>query len=108
MSANDQEIKNRGERRIEFRTDENKMKALMFQSAEVGRALISVAKLNEAGSEVILNKKFPRIITKSGDVIKLKRKGNVFILSMWVRVPSEEKNEEGSGKPKSGFARPGR
>ena len=49
VAANDAEIKNIGQRRIGFKTDDNKKKSVMFQTAEVGRTLISVAKLNEVG-----------------------------------------------------------
>ena len=69
----------------------------MFQSADVGRTLISADRLSEAGCEVILNKKKPRIVTKTGKVIQLKRKGGIFIFTMWVKVPSED-----TGPPEKG------
>ena len=76
----------------------------------MGRALFSVGRLNDAGCDVILNKLRPRIVTKSGQVLKLKKKGGVYILTMWVKVPQKDKKEERGGensgdKDKSGFAR---
>ena len=90
MAANDEVIKNLGERPIPFTTHGGLKTGIVFQDAEVGRCLISVDKLNEAGSEVILNKHNPRIVTKRGDVIPLRRKKGVFILTMWVQVPDGE------------------
>ena len=75
VSASDQEIKNRGQRLVRFRSEENNPHSIMFQSADVGRTLISADRLSEAGCEVVLNKKRPRIVTKTGKVIRLKRKG---------------------------------
>ena len=57
---------------------------------------MSVDKLTDAGHEVILNKKKPRIITKGGETIPLKRKHGVFVLTMWVKVP--EVPDEPAGK----------
>lgn len=87
VAANNQEIKNRGQRKIRFTTEEGQTKTIGFQSAEVSRTLISVDKLNEAGCEVVLNKRNPRIITTKGEVIKLRRKGGVFVLNMWIKLP---------------------
>ena len=55
--------------------------------------MISVGKLNEAGCDVVLNKTRPRIITKKGETIRLKRRNGVFLLTMWVKIP--DKAEEG-------------
>ena len=89
VAANDAEIKNHGQRDIRFWTEEGLNKSILFQSADVGRALVSVNRLNEAGCEVILNKKRPRIITSSGQVIKLRRRGGAFVLTMWKKSGKE-------------------
>ena len=70
------------------------------------------------GNEVILSKKHPRIITKNNKVIKLKRKGGMFILEMWYKVlvqtGAEKTSTEGpdgkniKGDKKPGFTRQGR
>ena len=90
VAANDEVIRNLGERPIPFTTQEGLKTGIIFQDAEVGRCLVSVDKLNEAGSEVILNKRNPRIVTKRGDVIPLKRKKGVFILTMWIQMPESD------------------
>ena len=90
VAANDEVIQNLGERPIPFTTHGGLKTGIVFQDAEVGRCLINVDKLNETGSEVILNLHNPRIVTKRGDVIPLSRKKGVFILTMWVQVPGGE------------------
>ena len=45
VAANDQEIRNLGERKVQFQTDDGLTKSIMFQDAEVGRCLISADKL---------------------------------------------------------------
>ena len=89
IAANDAEIKTYGERRVDFMSDEAHKKNIMFQDADVGRTLISVDKLSSAGCEVILKKEGPKIVTASGETLMLKRKGGVFILTMWVKIPDE-------------------
>ena len=87
VAANDIEIRNLGEREVEFKTHEGEKKTILFQDAEVGRCLISVDAINNAGNEVILNRQRPRIVCKDGKEIRLKRKNGVFVLNMWVKVP---------------------
>ena len=93
LGANNAEIKNVGQRTVKFSTNWYQRKAINFQSAEVSRVLVSVDKLNEAGCEVILSRKSPRIITRQGEVIPLTRKGGIFIMVMWVWVPDKQNNE---------------
>ena len=40
---------------------------------------------------MILKKKRPQIVTSNGEIINLKRKNGVFILTMWVKIPDEKK-----------------
>lgn len=84
---NDKEIKNFGESAVEFTTDESYVKWINFQRAEVGRILIAADKISETGGTVILNKRNPRIITKQGQTIRLKRERGMYFLDMWIRVP---------------------
>ena len=107
MAANNKEIKNHGQRKVKFASHEGHRKAILFQSADVARALISVDKLNEAGSEVILNRKNPRIITAKGEVLRLRRKGGVFILEMWMKVSKDDESGEDSKKRAKDFRRQG-
>ena len=92
VAANDIEIRNFGQRRIKFKTDDGAQKNIVFQSAEVGRCLISVDKLNDAGCDVVLKKKDPKIITSKGEVIKLKKKNGVFVMTMWIKINEESNN----------------
>ena len=89
VAANNQEIRNLGQRKIAFKTYDGKWKSILFQTATVGRPLISVGKLNEAGCEVILSKRSPRTVTKSGETIRLVKKGGVSLMTMWVKRPEE-------------------
>ena len=91
IAANDAEIKNHGQRKVHFTTDNGLDKNIMFQTADVGRWLVSVDRLNDSGCKVILEKEQPRIVTKAGEVIKLIKKGGVYILRMWVRLPEKSK-----------------
>ena len=92
MGANNAEIKNVGQRSVKFTTDWFQKKAINFQCAEVSRVLVSVDKLNDAGCEVIMGRKNPRIVTKQGEVIPLVRKGGIFIMGMWVWVPNKQQS----------------
>ena len=90
ISANDKEIKNHGEKKVAFQTMEKLNKAIMFQMADVSRVLISVDKLNAAGSDVHLRKKGAYIITPQKERIGLKRKNGAYILTMWIKIPKGE------------------
>ena len=87
MGPDNTVIENKGERLIKFKTSEGWNKSIMFQDAAVGRCLISVDKLNAAGCEVILKKKFPRVATAIGEVNKLIKKNGVFRMKLWIEKP---------------------
>ena len=71
-------------------TEERTGIGLKFQVADVGKILVSVDKLNEAGYDVQMSKKNPMIKNaKTGEVTRLKRKGGQFIMPMWVRKTKE-------------------
>ena len=53
--------------------------------ADVKRPLLSVAKMVAAGNRVHLDSKDPRIVRPKGDVIPLRKTGNVFVVGLWVR-----------------------
>ena len=63
------------------------------QVSDVGRVLVSVDKLTEAGNQVNLNKENPHIRHPNGEVTPLRRKGGVFVMNMWFRTP--ESSDEG-------------
>ena len=49
------------------------------------RPLMSVAKMVAAGNRVHLDSKDPRIARPKGDVIPLRKAGNVYVVDLWVR-----------------------
>ena len=72
-------------------------KKTIFKVGDVGRTLISVSRLQDAGHDVILSKRQPRIVNlKSGLITPLRRSGGMFILDMWMWV--EDQNIEGHEK----------
>jgi hypothetical protein len=86
-SAGGNHIKKEGEVRVNWFTDDGQEQTTNIKVGKVGRTLISADKLLEKGNEVILSKNRPRIITKAGKVIMLKRRNGMFILEMWHKVP---------------------
>lgn len=97
VSASKHRVRNLGERVVAFKTDENKNKRIKFQEADVGKVLISVDKLVEAGNEVNLTKKNPHIKNiRSGEITKLRRKRGQFILHMHVRKNTSDFTRQGS------------
>ena len=76
-----------------------------MQVADVERPLIAVSHLSEAGNVVTLGKEGGTIVNaKTGRKIHLQRKGNLYVLRMWVR---EKENPKPHGVA-SGFPRPGK
>ena len=61
------------------------VKGSTWQVADVKRPLMSVAKMVPAGSRVHLDSKDPRTVRPKGDVIPLRKAGNVFVIDLWVR-----------------------
>ena len=55
---------------------------------KVHRTLISADRLLDKGNDVILSMRNPRIVTKHGKTIPLRRKNGMFLLDMWYRVPT--------------------
>ena len=106
VAANNQVVENEGEIVEQFAIeDESKRwvhKCINFQIAKVGRPLLSVDKLIQAGNQVNLRKWGPHIITRSGDTIPLTRKNGIFIATLWMKAPQVTKEDE---KPFSGQGR---
>ena len=87
MSATKHRVPNLGERIVSVQTSEGRDKKIKFQVADVGKILLSVDKLIEAGNEVRLSKENPCIQNKkSGEITKLTRKRGQFILELWVKT----------------------
>ena len=78
-------------------------------SGRCGEALIAVSHLSEAGNDVHLNKRGGMIINKkTGKKIAIHRRGNLYVLRMWVKKgPKTKENDEDRGSV-SIFPRPGK
>jgi hypothetical protein len=86
VSATKHKVPNLGERTIEFQNDEGHDMKIKLQEADIGKVLISAAKLTENYNDVNLSRRNPHIKNlRTGRVTKLHRKGGQFILHMWVR-----------------------
>ena len=71
------------------------MKRGVFEVGPVSRTLISVDRLQETGHDVILTKSKPRIVNlRTGEVMPLRKDGGMFILDMWIWVPTSRTKTE--------------
>ena len=97
-AANGTRIKNLGEMVVLFSTEGGHKCKMPMQIAEVERPLIAASQLGAAGNKVELEEHDGSITHKqSGRKIPLQRKGGVYIMRMYIRIP-----EAGA----SGFPRP--
>ena len=56
--------------------------------AEVRRPLLAVSKMTQSGRTVVLQGKDPYIKhEKTGQRIKIRKEGNVFVADFWVKIP---------------------
>ena len=87
--AGGEEMPKLGAIHMNWRSSDGRDKTLNFKAGKVGRPLVSVAKLIDAGFEVILTRKASFIKNQStGERFNLVREGGMFVLKMWVRVQS--------------------
>ena len=99
-------IPNFGQQEVAFATDEGHKCGLTMQVADVERPLVAVSHLSEAGNDVSLGKNGGKIVNlKTKRTIAVARKGNLYVLRMWVNA--KEGVESGKGAA-SGFTRLGR
>ncbi len=101
--AGGKQLKKEGEIVLDWITEDGQAQKVKLKVGEVSRTLISADKLLEKGNEVILSKRNPRIITRTGQTIKLRRKGGMFIMDMWYKVPVNKS----TSKLAAGFTRQG-
>ncbi len=84
-SATGQEIPNQGEQVIRLTTSEGQKKSMKLQIAPVKRTLLSVARMEEAGNDVYLTARDPRIVNRrTGESTRLKKLGGLYVLEFWV------------------------
>ena len=85
VAANGEQIKDVGERRIPFKTNEGVQRCIMFWSANVVNPLISMQKVVQAGNTVVLDERYPHIRrTRDGSVIKLDANNGVCTMDMCI------------------------
>ena len=73
--AGGERIRNHGQRKFKVR----------MRGGHVTGTTWQVAKMVAAGNRVHLDSKDPRIVRPKGDVIPLRKAGNVFVVDLWVR-----------------------
>ena len=83
--AGGERIRNHRQRKFKVRMRDGHVAGTTWQVADVKRPLMSVAKMVAAGNRVHLGSKDPRIGRPKGDVISLRKAGNVFVIHLWVR-----------------------
>ena len=92
-------LPNLGERRVVGVTDEGHEVSTVYQIAEVGKPLGSVARMCDKGNRVVFEQDGGYIMNlANGWCTQFERKDNVFILRTWVKKP----------RTQSGFMRQGR
>ena len=88
LSATGEAIPNLGQKVLYGKTREGQPRNITFQIAPVRKPLISVARMGDAGNDVMLTDK-PHIRNRlTGQVTALRREGKTFILDLWVRHPT--------------------
>ena len=105
-AAGGEEMKNHGQRRLQFRTKEGQDRTTIVQVAPVRKPLLSAAKLNETGNIVVLDDEEAHIKNKrTGQITKLRKKGKEFVLDMWVKVNVDKKANHASDRKQTRFQR---
>ena len=85
VAANGDRIKDLGEKTIPFKSLEGVHTCIKFRSANVVKPLISMRKVVQAGSVVVLDEKNPYIrYNRDGTVIQLDVNNRVYTMDMWV------------------------
>ena len=109
--AGGEPIPNKGQKVVVVKTAEGQKRRTTWQVCPVTRPLMSVAKMAKAGNSVHLAENNPHIKnTKTGEVTKLRKEGNVFVVDLWVKVPPPPSLKQGGASMEvdEGFHRPGR
>ena len=85
VAANGEQIKDLGEKRIPFKTNEGVQRCITFRSANVVKPLTSMPKVVRAGNIVVLDENNPHIRnTRDGTVIKLDVNNGVYTMDIWI------------------------
>ena len=100
-AANGDEMPNRGKKRVQIITKEGQNRLVNMQITDVKRALMSVAKVCDAGHTVTFTK-YGGVIenNQSGEKTTFKRENNVY--RMRVRLSEEQELEADAGFKRQG------
>jgi hypothetical protein len=95
--ANGEAIPNLGERHCQLWTEgSNSPKQITVQVADVHKPLLSLSRCADMGFESRFGSKVGCLIdTESGEVIPLKRRGNLYVLRCWVKAAAPFGRPEG-------------
>jgi uncharacterized protein YbjT (DUF2867 family) len=84
-AANGAWIPNLGQQRVPFVNDAGDKCGTVFQVAEVERPVLSASQLAASGNSVVIGRSGGKIVNdKSGKVMKLVKRGGVYVLRMWI------------------------
>ena len=86
ISATGDRVYNEGEKRITCRTPEGHQRSMMFQVADVNKALASVSRICESGRERVIFQKNNSYIedTKTGRRTRLQERNGVYVIESWI------------------------
>ena len=101
MWATAEPIVNLGQKHVKLRTAEGdrKCRRMIVQVAPIRKALISTARLNDAGNDVNLHADRPHIIHKAtGERTEPKRVGRAYTVDLWVWLSKDEGQDKRPAK----------
>ena len=85
-------FRQKGQKRVTVRTSEGQTRRVNWEVCKVNRALMSVALITASGNIVHLAEQSPHIKNiKTGQVTKLRKERNVFVIDLWVKVETRKK-----------------
>ena len=85
VAANGEQIKDLGEKKIPFKTNEGIQRCITFRSANVVKTLVSLQKVIREGNIGVRDDRNPHIRNiRDGTVIKLDVNNGVYTMDMWI------------------------
>ena len=85
VAANNQKMKNMGQKRVLMMTREGQLRWVTVQIVAVKKTLASVSRSNDNGYDVIYSKKSSHMMEiSSGKKTQLRRERGVFVLDCWI------------------------
>ena len=86
--AGGEAIPNRGQKTLQAMTSEGQHRKGSWQLCPVTRPPISVSGMVAAGNEVVLSDPAPSVDVRAGETTRLRKKGTVFVVDLWIREPA--------------------